>query len=779
MTSIKGSRTRPLAWLLSTSILGAAASMPAYAQDNLTSAEDARNAGIEEILVTARKRSESAQEVPLSISTFSAAAIDRQNIMRVEDINRLAPNLTVENGAGVGSAASFVLRGIGSYDYELYADTPVALYVDGVYFARPQASNGEMFDLERIEILYGPQGTLFGRNTTGGAIAMYTRDPSEDFGFQQRVAYGTDNEIIVRSVLDTGDIGQSGWKAKLGYYHREMDGWQRDLNTNKSVSPGSRNVDALSGQLQGNIGADLQVDIRGDYRKTKYRPIAYQLIGVTQDVIDYFSRSPQYGGDPFIYTTQRDLLDELYQNNAYPAATDKSYGTSLTLNYTPSDAFNVKNVLAYRKLRLFSNNNPGGQGFLFGEVLDNTTFLPAGIAPVTPLNAVTTSRQHQISNELQITGDLGQVDYLLGLFYFQEKSFGTQFVDATFVLDGGMAALNNNVGKAFNLKTTSYAVYGQVSYRPAMFDDRMELTGGLRYTKDDKSFDQILYLNDAVTGTQALSKNYNNLSGSFSINYKLSDDVMIFGRYATGYKAGGFNPGTIQDPYDPEKAEAFEIGIKSDLFDNRVRFNAALFHTKYDDLQTTQFLFTGTEQLNVILNAAKATYTGGEAQLTVAPTDGLLLSGYVGIIKPKYKSFSIEDPNTFLPIDISDTAHFQLLSKYNFGVGAEYSFGDVGLGELSFRVDYAYKSKRFWYASDELNPRNHIIAGNAANILSASIMLDEIPIGADNTLQVQLRGDNLLDQERVEAGADLGALGSGFVTYARPRSFMLQLTANF
>jgi iron complex outermembrane recepter protein len=765
---------RTIARLLSTSILMGTAFAPSYAQDTKASAT---TGGLDEIVVTARKRAESVQDVPLSISTFSAKSIERQNIMRVEDINRLAPNLTVENGAGVGSAASFVLRGIGSYDYELYADTPVALYVDGVYIARPQASNGEMFDLERIEVLYGPQGTLFGRNTTGGAIAMYTRGPADKFQFQQRAAYGTDNEIILRSVLDTGELGTSGWKAKLGYYRRQMDGWQEDLNTKKSTSPGSRTVNAFAGQLHGDVG-DLKVDIRGDYRHTKYRPTAYELIGVTQDVIDYFSRSPQYGGNPFVYTTERNLLKKLYQNNAYPAAKDESWGTSLTLEYAMSPAFNIKNVLAYRKLKLFSNNDPGGQGFLFGEVLDNTTFLPAGIAPVTPLNAVTTSRQNQISNELQVTGNLGQFDYLLGLFYFREKSHGSQFVDATFVLAGGLFALNNNVGKTFNLKTTSTAAYGQISYRPAMFDNKVEITGGLRYTRDEKGFDQILFLNGGVTGTQALKKNFENVAGSLSINYKINSDVMIYGRYATGYKAGGFNPGTIQPPYNPEKAQAFEIGFKSDLFDNVVRLNAALFHTKYDDLQTTQFLFTGTEQLNVILNAAQATYTGGEAQLTIAPTSNFLINGYVGVIKPKYKKFIIEDPTTFQPIDISNTAHFQLLSKYNFGVGAEYTFGTVGIGELSARVDYAYKSKRFWYASDELNPRNHIIAGNAADILSASIMLDKIAIG-NSELQIQFRGDNLLDQERVEAGADLGALGSGFVTYARPRSFMLQVTGTF
>ena len=354
-------------------------------------------------------------------------------------------------------------------------------------------------------MLYGPQGTLFGRNTTGGAISIHTRGPSDELGFQQRVAYGSDNELILRSILDTGELGTSGLKGQVRLL-LPADGRLAARPQHEGFDePRLAKRQRLSwGRSMPMPAAGLTFDLRGDYRHTKYRPTAYQLVGVTQDVIDYFSRSPNYGGDPFLYSTDRKIRDKLYQNNAFPPATDESWGTSLTTNYDGGTTFNIKNVLAYRHLDLFSNNDPGGQGFLFGQVLDNATFLPAGVAPVTPLNARTTSLQHQWSDELQVSGTLGQFDYLVGAFAFTERSHGTQFVDATFVLPGGLYALNNNVGKDFRLKTNSYAVFGQLSYRPAGLDDRMEITGGLRYTRDEKSFSQTLFLNSAVTvGTSA------------------------------------------------------------------------------------------------------------------------------------------------------------------------------------------------------------------------------------------------------------------------------------
>ncbi len=747
---------------------------------NVVAAEERPSYALEEITVTARKRTESLQDAPLAIVAFNENLIKQQNIVRLHDINHLAPNLTVETGAGVAGAASVTIRGIGSYDYELYADSPVSFYVDGVLWARPHTINGEMFDLERVEVLYGPQGTLFGRNTTAGAISLHTKQPGEDFSLEQKLGYGSDSEITARTIVNTGAFGGDKFKAKFGYFRHEMDGWQRDLNSSPSTSPGARKSDSLMGQLHGDLSDKLSFDIRADWRTIDYIPTAYQLIDVTDDVINYFNMSPGLGGDPFLYVTEPKILDEVYQDNAVPGSREETWGGSLTVNYSFSPAANLKNIFAYREMDQFTDNNPGGQGFLLGPILDPVTFAPAGIAPVTPLAAVTNNKQHQISNELQLTGEAGRLNYAVGVFYFEESADGSQFTDLTFVLPGGTSALNLQAGRVYALTTKSTAAYGQVSYTPPILDDKLEITGGLRYTHDKKDFFQNIFNGGVPTATQSLEKSWNDVSEIISLNYSWTDEVNTYARYATGYKAGGFNPGTIQDPYNPENVEAFEIGLKSFFWDRRVNLNIAAFHTKYDDLQTTQFIFASDgSQSNAVLNAAKATYTGLEVELAVVPVENLRLDFNLGLVDPKYKSFLITDPVTLMPKDISDTAEFQLMSKTSFRVGAQYDFSFVTVGELTASVDYTYKSKRYWYAVNEFNPRNEIIKGNPANIMTAHINWAEIPLSNTGAmLRIDLHGYNLLDQDRVEAGADLGALGSGFINFARPRSFMAEFTVS-
>jgi iron complex outermembrane receptor protein len=735
---------------------------------------------LEQIIVTARKRNENLQDAPLAVVAFSENQIKQRDVVRIQDINQLTPNLTIETGAGVAGAASFVMRGIGSYDYELYADSPISFYVDGVLWARPQTVNGEMFDFEQIEVLYGPQGTLFGRNTTGGAISVQTKKPTDSPGFEQKVGYGSNNEYEARSILNTGLFGDNKFKAMFGYFHTQNDGWQQNLNSSSQESPGARNVNSVMSQLHGDLADNLTLDVRGDFRKVDYIPTAYELIGVTPDVINYYAASPSLGGNPFIYVTTPRLLNNVYQDNSSPESDEESGGASVTLAYSASPAFNLKDILAYRKYDQFTKNDPGGQGFLYGPVVNPVTFLPAGIAPVTPLDAETRDRQTQVSDEIQATGEIDRFNYVGGLFYFQENPHGRQFTNGTAVFPGGLEAENFVSGRDYTLSTKSSAAYGQLSYRPPGLDDRFELTGGLRYTNDRKGFSQIIYSDGAETATQALNKTWNNVSDLVSLKYKLTDDVNAYVRYSTGYKAGGFNPGTIQAPYNPEKAQAYEVGLKSFLWEKRINFDLALFHTSYKDLQTTQFTESNGVQSNSVLNAAKATYDGMEIEFAIKPVEDFRADLGVGLIDPKYQSFIIQDPVTLLPINIADTAKFQLLSKENYHLGLEYDVSAVKVGRMAANIDFTYKSERYWYAVPEFNPRNEIIKGNPAHELTAHINWAAIPIGNNGMLlALGAHGDNLLNQNLVEAGADLGALGAGFISFARPRSYMVDATVSF
>lgn len=731
---------------------------------------------LEEIFVTARKREETQQSVPLAIGVLSENVLRQQNFTRLESVGKLLPNVGVEATPGTGTSAAISLRGISVYDFELYIDPPVAVYVDGVYYSRPQMLNFDnLFDLERVEVLYGPQGTLFGRNTTGGAVSVTTQSPREDFGARATLGYGSDNEFIGRALVNTGIIGDTGLKAKLIYGHREMDGWQRNLNTDDSHSGGANTSDYVAVHVSGEWAERFQLDYRFDHTNVDYHVGGNQIVDATSDVAAYYGRSPSLGGQPFIVS--RDRLSSVYQNNAQPASNDRIWGHSLTGLYEHSDALRLKNILAYRNLSVDEVNNGGAQGFLRGELLDPVTYMPIGVGEVTPFSTpVLHDQAWQFSEEFQATGEVDRWTYAAGLFYFQESSDGNNLNKFTFVLPGGAAGLNLSTQRKYELDTKSYAAYAQTSYRPAKFEDRLELTAGLRYTVDNKELQESLFSLGFPAGAQQLHDDWDNLSENLSISYQATDDVLFYARFATAYKAGGYNAGSLQRAYGPEEAEVYEIGLKSDLLDDRLRLNAAIFYTVYDHIQVNLLEITETSNSTVLTNAASADYAGGELMMTFVPVRGLQLIGNIGYVDPEYNWFDYRDPVSQDLIDVAHEARSPLTSKLTYNLAVQYEWGELPVGKLSARVDYAYRDHRYYFPLDRMNMRNKLVRGDEERSLRAYITLSEINAGSTE-LSLELWGDNLLDRDQRISGIDFGGLGFGTVNFVRPRSFGVSLTA--
>lgn len=732
---------------------------------------------IEEVLVTARKRVETEQRVPLTMGVLSAKALAEQNITRLEGVGKLMPNVGVEPTPGTGTSASISLRGISVYDFELYIDPPVAMYVNGVNYARPQMFNFDnLIDVERVEVLYGPQGTLFGRNTTGGAISVTTQAPRDQFGVRGTLGYGSDDEFIGRVILDTGYLGDTGLKAKLAYAHRQRDGWQRNLNTTDSRSGGASDNDFVSLDLAGELTDRLSFAYRFDFTETYYNVGGNQIVDATEDVMAYFGRSPSLGGQPFLVSRER--LDAVYQNHAHPRSKSRTGGHALTATFDASDAFTLKSITAYRFLLVDEINNGGAQGFLRGELLDPVTFQPIGVGDVTPFSTpLLRDTAYQFSQELQVTGAVGPWTYAAGLFFFREKSNGNNLNKFTVALPGGQYGLNLSTQRIYGLETKSYAGYGQVSYRPPAFGDRLEVTAGLRYTVDDKSLDESLFSNDAPAGSQHLENDWNDLSENFSLSYRFTDTMMGYARVATAYKAGGYNPGVLQDAYGPEEARVYELGIKSDLFERRLRLNAAVFRTDYDKIQVSLLEITPTSNSTVLTNAAAARYTGAEVYATLVPAPRWQITANVGYVDPEYTRFDYRDPVTLELIDVSDEARSPLTSKLSYNIGVQYEFAPLPIGTLSGQIDYAYRSKRYYFPLDRMNARNEIVRGDPQRSLRARLSLADVPVfGGDSTLRFDLWGDNLLDDDQRVSGIDFGALGFGTVNFVRPRSYGLSVS---
>ena len=755
-----------------TAIVMSAPWAPAMAQQVAPAAAVEERAGLEDIVVTARRQSESLQRTPIAVTALNSAALEKLNVQQVDKIAQIAPNLVISQQSSGLSAASINIRGIGQTDPSLGLDTAVGVYLDGVYVARSAGSIFDLVDLERIEVLRGPQGTLFGRNTTGGAIQLISKKPSTDFGVTVKGGYGTRDNMFGRVRLDTGNLGGSPISAAFTYYHRQKDGYFDNTLTPDSKDPGSLNVDALSAAVRGDFGA-LQVDYSYDYDHRTGAPGFFQTVGLSADALKYYGNSEALGGAPLQFDPNGRLKSGQQQpgfDNHYTSKT-VSQGHNLTMAYEASDALTIKSITGFRKLHLFNVLGLSGNGDLKGIVLDPVTFDPS-VQSVTPYNGYNgPQNQKQFSQELQALGSIGEFSYVGGLYYFRESVSEYNAQKLTFILAGGDAAVNLAPVAAYSQVSKSYAAFGQVSWKPSAIEG-LELTGGIRYTKDKKS----IFLQNTENGVSTVigdprgRTQFHNTSFLGSVSYQLTSDILAYAKMSTGYKSGGFNPraGT-KNEFKPEKLTSYEVGLKADLLDHRLRANFAAFYSDYKDLQVPQFASGSGGATTLLVNAGKATFKGVELELTAVPVRGLTLSGALGYTDPKYKEFLFLNPATDVTSDVADSARFPNVAKFNSNVAAEYIFPPMSIGTIEARVSYSYRSHVYFYPNDEVNPFQKQVSSPATNNVDARIALTDIALGGRAKGEFAITGENLLNEDQVVYGIDFGGLGFAGKFFSEPR----------
>lgn len=752
-----------------------APAMAQTASEEMTAATEDSRGGLEDIVVTARRQSESLQRTPIAVTALNSSALEKMNVQQVDKIAQVAPNLVISQQSSGLSAASINIRGIGQTDPSLGLDTAVGVYLDGVYVARSAGSIFDLVDLERIEVLRGPQGTLFGRNTTGGAIQLISKKPSEDFGITVKGGYGTRDNMFGRIRIDTGNDGKSPITGAFTFYHRQKNGYFDNTLTPDNKDPGSLNVNALSAALHGDFGA-LQVDYSFDYDHRTGAPGFFQTVGLSADALKYYGNSESLGGAPLQYDSNGRLKSGQQQpgfDNHYTSKT-VSQGHNLTAAYEVSDALTIKSITGYRKLHLFNVLGLSGNGDLKGVVLDPVTFAPADppIQSVTPYNGYNGPQdQKQFSQELQALASVGEFSFVGGLYYFRENVSEYNAQKLTFILAGGDAALNLAPVAAYSQISKSYAAFGQVSWKPSALEG-FELTGGIRYTKDKKS----IFLQNTENGVSTVigdprgAVQFHNTSFLGSVSYQLTPDILAYAKMSTGYKSGGFNPraGTLNS-FKPEKLTSYEVGLKADLLDHRLRANLAAFYSDYKDLQVPQFASGSGGATTLLVNAGKATFKGVELELTAVPVRGLTLSGALGYTDPKYKQFLFLNPGTNQTTDIADKARFPNVAKFNSNLAAEYVFPPMSIGTIEARVSYSYRSHVYFYPNDAVNPFQHLVDSPATNNVDARIALADIALGGRAKGEFAITGENLLNEDQVVYGIDFGGLGFAGKFYSEPR----------
>lgn len=584
---------------------------------------------LEEIVVTAGLRETRLQDTPIAVTAYTAEKMQADYIDSIDDISVTTPNVTVA-GRKSALAAPFIIRGLGANVVGPGLDDPVAQYVDDVYLGRPASGSFNFIDVERVEVLRGPQGTLRGRNSTAGAVVITSRKPSlSGFSGDLDADYGTFRRYNFKGSFNA-PLGDR-IAIRAGYYKGGYgEGHGRSFNTflNRPTDRSRGESGRVSVLVKPTDTTELLVI--GDMSSFN---TAFGF-----DTIPFSTLIEKYAkGNP--------LTDDLYSNDLYSESTVHNKGISARVTQELSDTLSLTSITAWRRYR--SNGVTDADGSTRAAI----AMLPSSLG-VRTLDIYQGERQRQFSQELRLTydGD-GPFSVVGGLFYFNETSDATADTYIRGVVPSSLVGripglkfpdiLRSYTGE-FNNK--AWAAFAQADYQ---FSDKLSLAAGLRYSIETRHADAIqqvpagYFSSTPITGfvnfRDDIGLKYEDLSPSVGLNYKLNDDVLLYGKISKAFKSGGFNQTLAQDPFGPETLWAYEAGAKADFPDQNLRLNAATFFYDYSDLQATQ---PGVIAETIIIeNAGLAQMYGLELEAQWRPLDGLQINGTMGYLHTEYKDF--------------------------------------------------------------------------------------------------------------------------------------------
>ncbi len=758
-------------------VTSTAAIAPARAQAE----DEAQDVTIEEIIVTARKREERLQETPISITAFSAADLQRRTIESLSDIGRSTPNMDFSfstNGSGSGTNAQIYIRGVGQQDFLLTTDPGVGIYVDGVYFARSMGGVLDVLDFERVEVLRGPQGTLFGKNTIGGAINIVTAKPGNDFAGRATVTGGNYSRIDANLSIDI-PLVEDKLLAKFAASSRNRDGYGRRLIDNKKL--GDINRDSSRLVLRWLASDNVDVTLSADYSRVREESVQQALVFVdptNAPILQLWNALVGFpSGQPITSDLiQADPFDTLQTGRSINNL--DQWGLALTIDWDLGTV-NIKSITAYRDQEAdFARDGDG--------------------SPATYVHTFNQTAQNQFSQELQFSGSsFGErLHWLAGGYLFDEDAVDNTDVDlagglfnALEMLPGPLICLGpggtppcaGGAGNPFNqfldlqffifndISIKSYAGFGQGTFN---LTDRLSLTAGLRYTYEKKTYSLTHIRKNAgtfVVPPTVISDNWNSVSPRFGIEYQASPDLLFYSSAARGFKSGGFNgrpttQGEVES-YDPEFLWSYEVGLKSEWFGRRLRFNTALFYNDYTDIQLSSVRATPEGNLLLVVeNAGKAKVKGFEIELLTRPIANLELSGGIGFIDAKFTKLA---PGATITTD----SKFPKTPKWNVNLSLEYRIFVGASGDLSMRWDYAYKAR----IENDVN-NTPAISQKGYSLVNARLTYEH----SSEAWQAFFFITNLTDTRYIENGiAALDSFGTAEAYFGRPREWGLGVTYRF
>ena len=635
---------------------------------------------LEEVIITAQRRSENLQDVPISVQSFSNDTLERSGIQSTADLEMLTPSLVYSQGIGLGSP---YLRGIGTGGNGPGTENSVAVYFDGVYIGTKSSSLSSLANVERVEVLKGPQGTLFGRNATGGLIHIITKNPPAEGEMAVKIGYG--NYETTTANMNAG----LPLTDKLGVilsvdYQDQNKGW----GVNRVTGNDAGETDNLLGRIKFLYEAseETRITLSSHYDESETDA------GAGVRLLD---GAVPAAGPAFVFPPNASKYDT--NGNVESVFESESGMVSLKIEHDFEFA-NLTSISAY-------------QDGEYSALLDND------ITPNPMMLATVLNEEHQFSQELKLSSHSAEsFEWTVGVYtYFGE---GEQIVG----LSGTLLPAFQELQFQGKQKTESFAVYGQGTQQ---FGDNTRLTLGLRYTWDEREISgsrNIVALDSTFSRTPITpdKANFNELTWRLALDYQLTPDVLGYVSYNRGFKSGLFNASFLQlTPVEPELLDAYEIGIKSEHLDRRLRLNMAGFYYDYQDIQLTQFVLG----VAILRNAAEAEIYGAEIETEYALSRELTLSGGLSVMKGTYKSFegagfAVPNPaggNTVVPGDATGN-EIARTPRVTASATLNYSVPMAGGNTFSFDLSYSYNDGYFTEPDNVLSQDAYSLVNTRAQV---------------------------------------------------------------
>jgi len=702
---------------------------------------DSANQGSEDgfIVVTARRREERLIDVPIAITSYSAEKLEQQGAADITDIGLTTPNTTLESSRGTNSTLSAFIRGIGQQDPVSGFEQGVGIYLDDVYLNRPQAAVLDIYDVERIEVLRGPQGTLYGRNTIGGAVKYVTKQLPQDPSFKARVTYGTYDqaEAVVTASMPLSDlirVGASGARLSRGGFGDNLTNGLENYNKDLWAGRGSLEI--------GGYGEPVLIRISGDYTKDESNPRGGHRL-----IPGAVSGAPVLDN---VFDTRGGLND--------PVQDIEAYGLSMNISANLSDTVTLRSISAWRKD-------------------DTATPIDFDALPAVDLDVPGIYRNEQISQEFQLLYEGDKLNGLVGFYYLDAKA-DTLFDVRLFTTFAGLTAFTEA-----DVDTETYAVFADFTYD---FTEQFSFSVGGRYTWDERTA-SILRQNFLGGGSPTFggagipfggpgtdfqgTAKFKKFTPRVSLSYKPTPDHNIYASFSQGFKGGGFDPrgvgvnapttnasGIPSDSevaaflsFRPESVDSYEVGYKGSLLDGALNVAIAGFYTDYKDVQIPGSVACTVGGLpsfcGVINNAGKATLKGLEfeadarlGQDLVASGDRLNLSGSLGYIDAKYDEYITNIGG--VPTDVAQFRSVQNTPEWTASGTFSYST-PVGEGDLYFGTTLSYRSK-----VNQFEVANPFIDQKGFALWDANLVYN----APDKRWSIGLHGKNLTNKKYKTSG---------------------------